>query len=67
MNSPQAYNNTASNSVMLAGYLSLMETKKSLGVDEKSSKLAMSSCLTWMGSQSSMTNLESGGGGENAD
>lgn len=34
-----------------------MDTKKSLGVDEKSSKLAMSSCLTWMGSQSSMTNL----------
>lgn len=39
-------------------YLSLMETKKSLGVEEKSSKLAMSSCLTWMGSQSSITNLE---------
>lgn len=27
-------------------YLSLIETRKSLGVDEKSSKLAMSSCLT---------------------
>lgn len=27
-------------------YLSLMDTKKSLGVDEKSSKLAMSNCLT---------------------
>lgn len=35
-----------------------METRKSLGVEEKSSKFAMSSCLTWMGSQSSMTNLE---------
>lgn len=39
-------------------YLSLMETKKSLGVDENSSKLAMSSCLTWIGSQSSITNLD---------
>lgn len=38
-------------------YLSLMETRKSLGVEEKSSKLAMSSCFTWMGSQSSMMNL----------
>lgn len=39
-------------------YLSLMETRKSLGVEEKSSKLAMSNCFTWMGSQSSITNLE---------
>lgn len=38
-------------------YLSLMETRKSLGVEEKSSKLAMSNCFTWMGSQSSMMNL----------
>ena len=29
----------------------------SLGVEEKSSKFAMSSCFTWMGSQSSMMNL----------
>lgn len=51
-----------------------METRKSLGVEEKSSKLAMSNCFTWTGSQSSMMNLEeeresrrtqSGSGGEN--
>lgn len=40
-----------------SAYLSLMETRKSLGVEENSSKLAMSSCFTWMGSQSSMMNL----------
>lgn len=38
-------------------YLSLMETRKSFGVDENSSKFAMSSCFTWIGSQSSITNL----------
>lgn len=37
--------------------LSLMETRKSLGVEEKSSKLAISNCFTWTGSQSSMMNL----------
>ena len=41
--------------------LSLMDTRKSLGVEEKSSKLAMSTFFTWMGSQSSITNLWSGG------
>lgn len=35
-----------------------METRKSLGVEEKSSKLAMSNCFTWMGSHSSMMNLK---------
>lgn len=40
-----------------SAYLSLIETRKSLGVEEKSSKLAMSNCFTWMGSQSSMMNL----------
>lgn len=35
-----------------------METIKSLGVEENSSKLAISSCFTWTGSQSSMMNLE---------
>lgn len=34
-----------------------METIKSLGVEENSSKLAISSCFTWTGSQSSMMNL----------
>lgn len=38
-------------------YLLLMDTRKSLGVDEKSSKLAMTNCFTWMGSQSSIMNL----------
>lgn len=40
-----------------SAYLSLMKTRKSFGVEENSSKLAMSSCFTWMGSQSSMMNL----------
>lgn len=40
-----------------SAHLSLMETMKSLGVEENSSKLAMSSCFTWTGSQSSMMNL----------
>lgn len=35
-----------------------METRKSLGVEEKSSKLAMSNCFNWMGSQSSIINLK---------
>ncbi len=43
--------------VSCSAYLSLIETRKSLGVEEKSSKLAMSNCFTWMGSQSSMMNL----------
>lgn len=34
-----------------------METRKSLGVEENSSKLAISNCFTWTGSQSSMMNL----------
>lgn len=34
-----------------------MDMINSLGVEEKSSKLAMSNCFTWMGSQSSMMNL----------
>jgi len=50
-------------------YLSLMDTRKSFGVDENSSKFAMSSCFTWIGSQSSITNLhweiERGNKGEN--
>lgn len=44
-----------------SAHLSLMETMKSLGVEENSSKFAMSSCFTWTGSQSSMTNLREPG------
>lgn len=46
-----------SEELILITYLSLMDTRKSLGVEENNSWFAMSSCFTWIGSQSSITNL----------
>lgn len=53
-----SYSLLHSEELILITYLSLMDTRKSLGVEENNSWFAMSSCFTWIGSQSSITNLE---------